>query len=159
VRIVTANPGDGVRAPEPTELAGTFRIGRWPFGILVIATLRIIDAVSLAAIGLGLQGLPLDGLPIVASNPVLTRAVDLVLAGATILGVIGLLSFQRWGWILTMVLVGVGLAIELIRVAIGQPDHLGLLLLVVSAFYLNQRSVRAMAGRDLLDDAKRAPDG
>ena len=34
----------------------------------------------------------------------------------------------------------------MIRVAIGQPDHLGLLLLVVSAFYLNQRSVRAMAG-------------
>ena len=154
---MTASPGGSVRAPEPAERA--FRFGRWPFGILVVATLRIIDAVSLAAIGLGLQGLPLDGLPIVASNPVLTRSVDLVLAGATILGVIGLLSFQRWGWILTMVLVGVGLAVELIRVWIGQPDHLGLLLLVVSAFYLNQRSVRAMAGRDLLDDAKRVPDG
>ena len=82
-----------------------------------------------------------------ASSPILTRAVDLVLAGAIILGVVGLLSFRRWGWVLTMVIVGFGLLVELIRVAIGQPDHLGLLLLVISAFYLNQRSVRAMAGR------------
>ena len=51
-----------------------------------------------------------------------------------------------------MILVGLGLLGELIRVAIGQPDHLGLLLLVVSAFYLNQRSVRAMAGRHLDPD-------
>ena len=48
---------------------------------------------------------------------------------------------------------------ELIRVAIGQPDHLGLLLLVISAFYLNQRSVRAMAGGNLVDDADREPHG
>ena len=156
-RIVSAGPADGVPAPAPAQRS--FRFGRWPFGILVVATLRIIDAISLAAVGLEVRGLPMGGLPIVASSPVLTRAVDLVLAFAIILGVIGLLSFHRWGWVLTMVIVGFGLLVELIRVAIGQPDHLGLLLLVISAFYLNQRSVRAMAGDNLVDDADREPHG
>ena len=67
-----------------------------------MATLRIIDAISLAAVGLEIRGLPMNGLPIVASSPVLTRAVDLVFAFAIVLGVIGLLSFRRWGWVLTM---------------------------------------------------------
>ena len=57
------------------------------------------------------------------------------------------------------VIVGFGLLVELIRVAIGQPDHLSLLLLVISAFYLNQRSVRAMAGGNLVDDANRESHG
>jgi hypothetical protein len=135
---------------EATESG--FLIGRWPVGILIVAFVRIIDAVSMAAIGFGVRGLPTDGLPILAESPILTRSVDIVLAAATIIGVVGLLAFRRWGWVLTMILVGLGLLAELIRVAIGQPDHLGLLLLVVSAFYLNQRSVRAMAGRHLDPD-------
>lgn len=129
-----------------------FLVGRWPVGILIVAFVRIIDAVSMAAIGLGVRGLPMDGLPILEDSPLLTQSVDIVLAAASIIGVVGLLAFRRWGWVLTMILVGLGLLAELIRVAIGQPDHLGLFLLVVSAIYLNQRSVRAMAGRHLDPD-------
>ena len=106
----------------------------------------------MAAIGLGVKGLPVDALPILEDSPILTQSIDIVLAVATIIGVFGLLAFRRWGWVLTMILVGLGLLGELIRVVIGQPDHLGLLLLVVSAFYLNQRSVRAMAGSHLDPD-------
>jgi hypothetical protein len=137
---------DRVRASETAAAESGLLVGRWPVGILIVASLRIIDAVSMAAIGLGVRGLPTDGLPALADSPMLTRSADIVLAAATIIGVVGLLAFRRWGWVITMILVGVGLLVELIRVAIGQPDHLGLLLLVVSAFYLNQRSVRAMAG-------------
>jgi hypothetical protein len=146
---MTARQGtQDTESVEPPSL-----IGRWPFGILIVAGLRIIDAVTWAAIGLGITGLPVAGLQTIVSSPVLTRTVDLILAGATILGVVGLLAYRRWGWVLTMVLVGLGLFAELVRVAIGQPDHLGLLTLVLSAFYLNQRSVRAMAGRHLDPDA------
>jgi hypothetical protein len=144
---VTGDEPDLVHDTEPVP---GFLFGRWPFGILVVATLRIIDALTLAAIGLGLRGLPVSGLAIVASSPTLTRSIELIIAAAIIVGVVGLLAYRRWGWVLTMILVGLGLAHELIRIWIGQPDHLGLLLLVVSAFYLNQRSVRAMAGQ-LLD--------
>ncbi len=103
----------------------------------------------MAAVGTGVRDLPMAGLPVLLDSPLLTQSLNLVIAAATIVGVLGLLAFRRWGWVLTMVLVGIGLLGELIRVALGQPDHLGLLLLVVSAFYLNQRSVRAMAGRHL----------
>jgi hypothetical protein len=140
---------DRVQSLEPESTDSGLRVGRWPIGVLVVAFLRLIDAVSMAAIGLGIRDMPMDALPIVADSPILTQAVDIVVAAATIIGVVGLLAFRRWGWVLTMILVGLGLLVELIRVVIGQPDHLGLFLLVLSAFYLNQRSVRAMAGRHL----------
>ncbi len=127
------------------------RLGAWPIGLLIVATLRIVDALGMIAVGLGIAGLPVSGLPILANAPNLTRTIELIWATGTIVGVVGLLAKRRWGWVLTMVLVGLGLLAQLIRVAIGQPDHLALLLLVVSAFYLNQRSVRAMA-RQYLDD-------
>ena len=143
---------DRVQDSDSAAPESALRVGRWPVGVLIVAVLRIIDAVSMAAIGLGVKGLPVDALPILENSPILTQSIDIVIAVATIIGVFGLLAFRRWGWVLTMILVGLGLLAELIRVAIGQPDHLGLLLLVVSAFYLNQRSVRAMAGSHLDPD-------
>ena len=116
----------------------------------MVAALRLVDAAGLLFIGLGQQILPLRGLPILG-DPAVTRTLDLILASLTILGVVGLLARQGWGWVLTMVLVGGGLAAELTRYAIGTPDPVGLLILVLSAFYLNQRSVRAVA-RDVLED-------
>lgn len=121
------------------------RLGAWPIGLLIVAALRIVDAVGMVAVALGVSDVPLGGLPMIADTPVFTRTVDLIWAVATVIGVAGLLAKRRWGWITTMVLVGFGLLSHLIRVAIGEPEYLGLLLLVISAFYLNQRSVRAMA--------------
>jgi hypothetical protein len=121
-------------------------VGRWPFGVLVVAVLRLLDALTLAAIGLGVTGVPVTGLLSVIDNVALTRVVDLVAAGLTILGVVGLLMLKRWGWVLTMVLVGLELLAELIRAALGAPDHLGIALLVITAFYLNGSAIRAMAG-------------
>jgi len=135
----------------PTPIATTIdpargrHVGRWPFGILVVAVLRLIDAFTLAAIGLGMRGVPGGGLPVIGDDLVLARSVDLLVAILTVAGVFGLLSFKRWGWVLTMVLVGVELAADLVLVATGQPDHLGLALLVVTAFYLNGSTIRAMA--------------
>jgi hypothetical protein len=152
---MTARPDDLVLAPEPAPRLSS-RL-RWPIGIIIVAVLRVIDAVTVLAKGTVLAELPVEGLPPLASSPVLTQGLDLFLAGATLLGIVGLLAFKPWGWVLTMVLVGVGLVGELIRVASGIPDYLGLLLLVISAFYLNQRSVRAMAGRHLLELDDAAP--
>ena len=147
---------DRVQDLDSAAPESALRVGRWPIGVLIVAVLRIIDAVSMAAIGLGVKGLPVDALPILENSPILTQSIDIVIAVATIIGVFGLLAFRRWGWVLTMILVGLGLLVELICVAIGQPDHVGLFLLVVSAFYLNQRSVRAMAGSHLDPDGSTA---
>lgn len=121
-------------------------IGRWPFGLLVVAVLRIAHAVLLLQVGLAGVGNPRVGVPMLAADATLTRTVDVTLALITIVGVIGLLAFQRWGWVVTVVVVGVGLLGDLIRVWIGVPDYLSLTILVVTAFYLNGRAVRALAG-------------
>lgn len=110
-----------------------------------MAALRVVDAAVLAIVGLDINDAPLGGVPILGSDTLLTQAIDLALAGLTVVGVVGLLLFRRWGWVLTMVLVGLSLLGDLIRVAIGDPTYLSLLLHVVTAFYLNGRAVRALA--------------
>ena len=84
------------------------RFGRWPFGLLVVVVLRLLDAIGLAASGLGLQ--PVFGGSVIS---MLTRALELTGAVLAVVGVIGLLANHRWGWVLTMVLVGVGLLLEI----------------------------------------------
>ena len=121
------------------------------FGIIVVAALRLFDAIGLILITLGIVRLPLTGMPVFGDEGV-TYWLNLLFATLIIIGVIGLLARQGWGWVLTMVLVGLGLIGEIIRYLNGTPDPLGMAILVVSAFYLNQRSVRAVAHRLLHDD-------
>jgi hypothetical protein len=54
---------------------------------------------------------------------------------------------------MTMLLVGINLLIGLIDVAIGEPRFIVLLIHTVTAFYLNQRSVRSMAASVLHEPA------
>jgi len=126
-------------------------MSRWSFGILAVAVLRLIDAGGRFAVAIGVHGLPVTGVPIISALPDAARVADLALAGLTVVGVVGLLLYQRWGWVLSMVIVGVELALGLIRVWAGSPDYLTLAILVVSTFYLNQRSVRAIVNEDVAD--------
>ena len=134
-------------APAPTTPPGrrTGRgIGRWPWGIVAIAIVRLVDVAGLILIAANVRDVPIGELPIIAANPELTRAIGLVLAVLAVIGLVGLLALQRWGWVLTMVLVGLSLLVDLIRVALGQPPYLALLLHMIAAFYLNGRAVRAL---------------
>jgi hypothetical protein len=136
--------------------AANSRLGRWPFGLLVVAVLRLIAAAGLLLTGLGYRE-GFGGLPLVESFPIVSRVLEVTIAVLAVVGVIGLLQRRRWGWVLTMVLTGVGLLAQIVRVINGQPDFLGLALLVATAFYLNQRSVRAMARRHLEHRAAPVP--
>ena len=133
-------------APSPPVAAGT---RRWSFGLLAVAALRLLDAgLKLALV----FGLPTVGAPLpVIVGPAVTNTVALVWAVVTIIGVLGLLARTRWGWVLTMLLVGGGLVIDLYQYLIGQPTPVALAVHVATAFYLNQRSVRAMA-EDVIHD-------
>jgi hypothetical protein len=113
----------------------------------VVVGLRIIDAIGLAAVALGYRELVVDWLPGPLSDTRVILVVGLAWAGGALLGAIGLLLGRRWGWVLTMVMVGLGLVLNLYRVAAGVPDYLEVLLLVITTFYLNQRSVRALAAQ------------
>jgi hypothetical protein len=112
----------------------------------VVAALRLLHATELAVIGLGIGNIALRSIPVIESPDMsILRVVYVAIAAIITLGVLGLLAMRRWGWVLTMVLVGFGLFYELIQVSRGRPDDLALLTLVISAFYLGQRSVRELA--------------
>jgi hypothetical protein len=153
--VVSAAPTGEVGPPDAGSREVPGGIGRWPFGMLAVAVLRLLDAAGLLALGLGASTRPVGGVPIIANDSTLTRAMDIGLAALVILGVIGLLTFQRWGWVLTLVLVGLALVADLIRVVIGQPAYLDMLLHVLAVFYLNARSVRAL-GYDQQGDLGRS---
>jgi hypothetical protein len=135
-QVVDAQQAPRSRLPGP--------MSRWSFGLLVVAVLRILDAAGRLAVGLGIHGLPVTGVGVINSLPEAARAADIALAVATFIGVLGLLLYRRWGWVLTMVLVGVELALGLIRWWAGAPDYVTLAILVITTFYLNQRSLRAI---------------
>jgi hypothetical protein len=137
-----------VTGGEPPVLVADGR-RRWSFGLLAVAALRLLDAgLKLALV----FGLPTVGAPMpVIIGPAITNTVAVVWAVVTIIGVLGLLARTRWGWVLTMLLVGGGLVIDLYQYLIGQPTPVALAVHVATAFYLNQRSVRAMA-EDVIHD-------
>ena len=129
----------------PVSTAAAVRPRRIPFGIWAVALLRVVDAAAIAAIAVGWRAFPMPWLPGPLTDPRLIAVVGLGWAGAAVAGVAGLLLLRSWGWVLTMVMVGVGLAFSLLRWAAGTPDDPELLLLVITAFYLNQRSARELA--------------
>jgi len=130
----------GPRPPDATLIRAAEAGGR-PTGVVVLAILRLADAAVfvLAAIGVGLlsdsERPPEPWFEIV-------RLGLVALAMIAVIAAVGLLRTARWGWVLTMVMVGFGLAGDLIQIVIGSPNDIQILILVVSAFYLNQRDLR-----------------
>jgi hypothetical protein len=147
LRRMPRSPARPIHAGVPIR-AGVRRI---PFGIVAIAALRVVDAVSIAAVAIGQRPLPLNWIPAALADDRIIMAVGLSWAGAALLGVVGLLMLRGWGWILTMVMVGVGLAATLLGWYGGAPDYPELTLLVLAAFYLNQRSARSIIERSGAD--------
>jgi hypothetical protein len=135
-------------SPSPATPATPVAERHRPFGLWVVAALRTLHAIQLAAIALGIGNIGIRTIPYAeGTDSGLLRAFYLGGAALIVLGIIGLLAMRRWGWVVTMLLVGFGLFYELVQVYRGRPDDLALLTLVISAFYLNQRSVRALASQ------------
>jgi hypothetical protein len=133
---------------QPTS--GVLKVAGRPIGLIFVAVVQLIHAGILLAAGLGVEGIPMVGVPpFAALDRDIIRAADILAAAIIIIGAVGLLLMRSWGWVISMLVVGAGLLIGLLRVPHGNPDYLALAFDVVSAFYLNQRSVRMIAARHL----------
>jgi uncharacterized membrane protein (DUF2068 family) len=53
------------------------------------------------------------------------------------------LLMKRWGWILTMIMTGIGLAFSIWSYIDGNPRYIPMLIYIVIVFYLNQREVQS----------------
>ena len=137
--------------PEDAPVVAPDARPRLPVGVIFVVFLRFLDAAGLLLVGL--FDAPLEaGLPLIR-DPQIAAVLEVTLAVLTIIGAIGLLLRTRWGWVMTMLLVGINLLVGLIDIAIGEPRFIVLLIHTVTAFYLNQRSVRSMAASVLHEPA------
>jgi len=114
---------------------------RRPLGVAVIAVFLLADAV--------IAVLQLTGdTPVTTQTQTLLDISDhapggvLLLAALRAVAAVGLWTGSRRAWVLTMVLVGVGLVLSLYLYVLGDPPYVRMLIDVVIAFYLNQGAVR-----------------
>jgi hypothetical protein len=129
--VPTARTGKAAPARPPIPF------GLWVIGVGLVASGVIVvlgvtgNAPAFLTGGtLGIEG-SLEG-----RNGVGLFGIAQIVAG------IGMLFRVRSAWALAMFLVMIGLAANLISYFVGDPNLIRLLLLVVIAFYLNQRDVR-----------------
>lgn len=115
---------------------------RWPVGLVIIIALQLILAVLEALFLLGWRQ-SLLGLRLLVKNPIFyTEGFGWVLVAVLLLAVLGLLLQKRWGWIITMILTGIGLFYTIWSYSQGEPRYFPMVIYVIIALYLNQRDVQ-----------------
>jgi hypothetical protein len=113
-----------------------------PFGVYLIIVLLLVMAVFLALALLGEKTIA-KYLRILIQNPIFYSWFGWVLIGSEVVAALGLWLLKRWGWILTMILTGAGLAFSIWTYFHGNPKYFPMAVYVAIAFYLNQRDVQA----------------
>jgi len=127
--------------PIPSTAARTSR--RPPMGVLILVCIRVLDAAILLAAAAGVRDVAGEAVwgrvePIAAYlDPLYVLAAVL-----SVLVAIGLLVGHRWGWTGATILTGFGLFTAIWAYVGGAGNDLRLILLVLSALYLNQSAVR-----------------
>jgi len=113
-----------------------------PVGLLLVAALLVFQAIFLVA-GLTGRGIPVlsGGLLQIDGNDV-GRGVIVAVVAANLLAAFGLVMGWRWGWALSMVLVGVLLIVAFVAWYNGDFHAIRMAIGVAAAFYLNQTEVR-----------------
>jgi hypothetical protein len=129
---------------------------RRPLGIVLIAGFMVIDAVlSLAEHAFDLQsGTRQD---VLADADGRVSLLIVVLVALRLVAALGLWLGWRRGWVLTMLLVGISLVVDLLLYIGGQPMYLRMAMDVVIALYLNQGAVREYFERSGSDRAPTGP--
>ncbi len=118
-----------------------------PFGLYVVICLQVIIALSLTA-GLLLFQLAEMEVPLLLRNEVLIAAYGWTVVIAFLTASLGLLRLRRWGWTLSMILVGSTLAYNIWLYFQGNAHYLDMASQIIIIFYLNQRDVQAPFTRD-----------
>jgi hypothetical protein len=113
-----------------------------PAGVLLVAVLEIVLAIMFVAGALGTDIAFMAGGLLQLTDTEGGRAVVLGFGVAYLIAAAGMLTGRRWGWALSMVLIGLALAVALLAYANGQLHAVRMAVAVAAAFYLNQRAVR-----------------
>jgi hypothetical protein len=126
---------------------------RIPFGVWAVAILSITLSILLLLDATGIR--PSNSNTILAQTAGTSRFLDWIIGGVAVVGIaaaIALLRLLTIGYIVTIVLAGVGLLNAIASQLVGRGDDVRLALLVAVVLYLNQPAVRALFGRGEVAD-------
>ena len=115
---------------------------RRPWGIWVVIVLQIALAITL----LPWFAERLPGLT-PADNVAFGNELYIAWAVVNVAAALWLWTLSRRGWVLTMVLVGIGLIANLYLWSIGQPTWIRMAIQATTAFYLNSAPIRQLFER------------
>jgi hypothetical protein len=138
------SPEEGVEMTQGAEP----RERRVPFGIWAVAILTVALSILLLLDAAGIR--PSNSNTILARATGTARFLDWIVGGIAVVGIaaaVALVRLMPIGYVLTIVLAGVGLLNAIASQLVGLGDDLRLGLLVVVVLYLNQPEVRAVFGR------------
>src|SRR3954447_26594704 len=115
---------------------------RRPWGIWVVIALQVALFVTLLPwFAENFPGLT------PADNVQLSHELYLAWGVLNVAAALWLWSLSRRGWVLTMVLVGIGLIANLYLWSIGQPAWIRMAIQAATAFYLNSAAIRELFER------------
>jgi hypothetical protein len=113
-----------------------------PFGVVALTLLLLLLAGLIALDAWrGRLDLPVR-LPAGLSRETAIRALGYTVAALFALVAGGMWRLRRYAWVATMLLVGLLMAVQLLRYARGGPRYPLMVLSVLIVFYLNQREVQ-----------------
>ena len=121
---------------------------RVPFGIWAVAILVTLLWILVILDATGIR--PSNSNTILADAVGTNRILDWIAGGIAVVGIAGAIALIRLkpiGFVITVVLAGIGLFNTLASEFVGKGDDLRLGVIVLAVLYLNQPAVRAVFGR------------
>ncbi len=119
-----------------------------PFGIWAVAILVTLLWIIVLLDATGIR--PSNSNTILADAVGTSPALNWIAGGIAIVGIVGAVALIRLkpiGFVITVVLAGIGLLNTLASGLVGKGDDLRLVIVVLAVLYLNQPAVRAVFGR------------
>ena len=121
---------------------------RVPFGVWAVAIFVILLWLLVLLDATGIR--PSNSNTLMANAVGANRALNWIAGGIAVVGIAGAIALVRLmpiGYVITVILAGLGLFNTLASTLAGQGDDLRLAVIVVAVLYLNQPTVRAVFGR------------
>jgi hypothetical protein len=118
------------------------RVRRRPFGVTLITALWLVYATLAILFIIDPAYFPVSGVARLFDGVGLRLSAHAGLALLAATSAVGLWFLRPWGWVASMLLAGVNLAVEIVLYFLGTPGYPYLAVAVVIAFYLNLGDVR-----------------
>jgi hypothetical protein len=136
-----ANPDE----PGSSEAASRDRgILRRPLGIVILVAFALFSGVQSLLAAFGVVDARVGSLGSLLTDPVQFQVFSIALGLVYIATGIATWLILRVGWYAMVLLAGLGLLVQITLYVYGSPNFLTMTVGVVTAFYLNQREVKAL---------------